>query len=211
MARKIDPEKRQRILQAAREAFRELGVEKTTIPLIAGNAGIAAGTVYLYFKSKNEIVEGLVDLYMSRSIHRVMRKLSHEDPATAIKNAVHEALLLAKREKDLLRLIDVYRGLGNMKPTREDEASMNLLTSFIEKSIERNEANIYNPRIAAEIIGGMIEWIAKLCFTYKIADISRYEETMVLMLQHALIKDFKPGKKTKTGKSSSLPCHKSKA
>ena len=211
MARKIDPEKRQRILQAAREAFSELGVEKTTIPLIAKNAGIAAGTVYLYFKSKNEIVEGLVDLYMSRSIHRVMRKLSHEDTATAIKNAVHEALLLARKEKDLLRLIDVYRGSGNMKPTRQDEASMNLLTSFIERAIEKKEANIYNPRIAAEIVGGMIEWIAKLCFTYKIADICRYEATLVQMLQYALIKDFQPAKKANTGKSSSLPCRKNRA
>jgi hypothetical protein len=32
----------------------------------------------------------------------------------------------------------------------------------------------------------MIEWIAKLCFLYKVADIQRYEKTLVSILQQAL-------------------------
>jgi len=196
MARKIDPGKREKILQAAREAFRERGVDKTPIPLIAKNAGIAAGTVYLYFKSKNEIVEGLVDLYYERSVKRFIRNLSHPDMATAIKKAVHEALLHAKKEQDLLRLIDIYRSSGKTKPTRGDETGIEAIKTFLETAIEQGVANVYDPRIVAEIAGGMIEWIAKLCFIYKAADISRYEETLVLMLQHAFLKDFRSSRKT---------------
>src|SRR5208337_2715482 len=118
MARKIDPDKRTRILQAARKTFNEYGVEKTPISLIAKRANIATGTIYLYFKSKEDIVKGLVDLYMSRSSERFIPALSHPDVATAIKNAVHEALQHAGEEKDLLRLIDVYRSSGRSKPTK---------------------------------------------------------------------------------------------
>src|SRR5437588_7629605 len=47
--------KRQMILDAAGDLFAKQGYENTTISDIAQAAGVAVGTVYLYFRNKHEI------------------------------------------------------------------------------------------------------------------------------------------------------------
>ena len=47
--------KRQAIIEAARNIFAMKGYEDTTIAEIADDAGVAVGTVYLYFHNKREI------------------------------------------------------------------------------------------------------------------------------------------------------------
>jgi TetR/AcrR family transcriptional regulator, transcriptional repressor for nem operon len=54
------PDQRRRdILEAATQLFRERGFDPTTVQAIAGSAGVAAGTVYLYFPSKETILVAL--------------------------------------------------------------------------------------------------------------------------------------------------------
>src|ERR1051325_7602418 len=51
---------RQRLLEAAEAVFAELGYHEASIVKITEAAGIAQGTFYLYFASKQEIFEELV-------------------------------------------------------------------------------------------------------------------------------------------------------
>jgi AcrR family transcriptional regulator len=51
-----DETKRAAILNAAHQRLRQYGVKKTTMQEIAEDVGIAVGTLYLYFKNKNEIL-----------------------------------------------------------------------------------------------------------------------------------------------------------
>ena len=60
MARKLDEDKRRKILSAARHAFGEIGLEKTTIRHISRTADIAQGTVYTYFRNKEELFTAVV-------------------------------------------------------------------------------------------------------------------------------------------------------
>lgn len=53
--------KRARILQAAAEVFAERGYHATRITEIARKAGVADGTIYLYFPSKDALLVALVD------------------------------------------------------------------------------------------------------------------------------------------------------
>lgn len=56
-------ERRREILQAATSLFQDKGYAETTIGEIAGAAGVAAGTVYLYFPSKDHILLALHDQF----------------------------------------------------------------------------------------------------------------------------------------------------
>ena len=57
MARVIDKEeKRCDIARASIDLFCEKGIQHTSIDEIAKSAGVAKGTVYLYFKNKEEII-----------------------------------------------------------------------------------------------------------------------------------------------------------
>jgi AcrR family transcriptional regulator len=59
-------DKRERILTAARKRFRYFGVKKTTMQEIAGDAGVAVGTLYLYFKNKDELLVACTEEYIVR-------------------------------------------------------------------------------------------------------------------------------------------------
>lgn len=47
---------RERLLEAARELFTTTGYHATTTPLIAGRAGVAEGTIYRHFPSKQALL-----------------------------------------------------------------------------------------------------------------------------------------------------------
>ena len=53
------PDKREAILDAALELFAERTFDGTAVPLIAERAGVAAGTIYRYFDSKEALVNAL--------------------------------------------------------------------------------------------------------------------------------------------------------
>ena len=56
----ITKERRQQILDAAREVFTERGFARATTAEIARTAGIAEGTIYNYFGSKRDLFTELV-------------------------------------------------------------------------------------------------------------------------------------------------------
>ena len=53
---KKNAEKYHRILDAACKVFAEKGFHQSTIAMIAKEAGVADGTIYLYFKNKDDIL-----------------------------------------------------------------------------------------------------------------------------------------------------------
>lgn len=61
-------QRRQEIVTAAWELFAERGYRATGIGDIAKHLGAAHGTVYLYFKSKRDILEAVLDLVLERFI-----------------------------------------------------------------------------------------------------------------------------------------------
>jgi AcrR family transcriptional regulator len=58
--------KRQRIVEAARKRFRHYGIRKTTMQEIARDAGVAVGTLYLYFKDKDDLLVACTEEYVTR-------------------------------------------------------------------------------------------------------------------------------------------------
>ncbi len=67
-ARALISDKRKAILRAAIKVFAGKGYFNSKVADIAGEAGIADGTVYLYFKSKEEILHSIFDRAMEEFI-----------------------------------------------------------------------------------------------------------------------------------------------
>ncbi len=61
--------KRLRILEAATELFVSQGYRKTSVDEVARAAGVSKGTVYLYFKNKNDLL--IHALAAEKMVHRV--------------------------------------------------------------------------------------------------------------------------------------------
>ncbi|HWN67507.1 MAG TPA: helix-turn-helix domain-containing protein, partial [Haliangium sp.] len=65
-------DKRERILDAAERVFARQGFYQSRVSEIARDAGVADGTIYLYFKSKDDL---LISLFESR-MERVNQRLA---------------------------------------------------------------------------------------------------------------------------------------
>jgi AcrR family transcriptional regulator len=192
MARKVDPAKREAILAVARELFNEKGVEKTTISEIAAKAGIATGTVYLYFKSKSDIIDALCDYYLLEIVKVISPALENRDIHQAIADSIHASFKHAASNADLVRLLDFKRSQG-MKSgwPQADIIVQDTLRRWYRNHVTEGSVYPYPPRILAELVGGLTEWVTKICFVWSDVDIERYENTAIDLLCNALIKGSK--------------------
>ena len=71
MARKRVGNKRERIINAAAGFFGEKGYHQTTTSEIADAAGVAAGTIYIYFKSKEMLIVAVFEEFLGSHMERL--------------------------------------------------------------------------------------------------------------------------------------------
>jgi len=78
--------RRMAIIQAANRAFALKGYSGTTIKDIATEAGIAPGTIYLYFESKRAILEGFLEHVIQLAMTRIddLADMALEQALTAL-------------------------------------------------------------------------------------------------------------------------------
>ena len=82
-ARAVVIDKREAILRAAIKVFAGKGFFNSKVADIAGEAGIADGTVYLYFKSKEDILHSVFDRAMEEFISEGKREIAEIAEADA--------------------------------------------------------------------------------------------------------------------------------
>src|ERR1700759_5383530 len=66
----------QEVLEAARRIFARLGYSATNVEEIAKEAGMAKGTVYLYFKSKEEVFAAVLARDLDNLPNRTIEGMS---------------------------------------------------------------------------------------------------------------------------------------
>jgi TetR/AcrR family transcriptional regulator, fatty acid metabolism regulator protein len=80
-ARAAAADKREAILRAAIKVFAQKGYFNSKVADVAKEAGIADGTVYLYFKSKDEILHSVFDRAMEEFIAEGKREIAEIEEA----------------------------------------------------------------------------------------------------------------------------------
>ncbi len=66
------------IMSSSRKLIEEIGFSALTMDKVAQKAGIAKGTVYLYFKDKNELMEKVLSFGFKRMFERIKGKVEEE-------------------------------------------------------------------------------------------------------------------------------------
>src|SRR5947199_7491595 len=94
MAKKISRNgsggKRESILRAATRVFARNGYFNSKVADIASAAGVADGTVYLYFKSKEEILHSIFDRGVDNAITEARQQLEAiSDPREKLRRIAH--------------------------------------------------------------------------------------------------------------------------
>jgi TetR/AcrR family fatty acid metabolism transcriptional regulator len=109
--------KRERILDAAVVEIAQHGYYQTTVAMIARRAGVADGTIYLYFPSKEQILVSVFDRAMDRFIEEGRRQVEQKEDARAkLRHIVELHLDLVGRDRDLA---DIFQSLFSNRRIRE--------------------------------------------------------------------------------------------
>lgn len=108
-ARRVSREdKRRRIIDAAVEVFAEKGFFGARVSEIATVAGVADGTIYLYFKSKDDILISLFEEKMAEILTRFVAMLAAlDDPEQKMRSYIVEHLKLVAEQPKLMQVLTV--------------------------------------------------------------------------------------------------------
>jgi TetR/AcrR family transcriptional regulator, repressor of fatR-cypB operon len=152
-----DEDKRAAILAAALELFVERGYYGTAVPAVAVRAGVGAGTIYRYFRSKEDLVNELYRECKSALASHVLVGISQEAPP---REQFHQLWV---------RLADFYRRNPNVFAFLElhhhvsylDELSrlvehrvLDMATSFI---LKLQHAKVLKP-LASHLLMAIVYW-----------------------------------------------------
>lgn len=89
----IYSEKERKILQAASELFSRVGYFQTAMKDVAQHAGIAVGTIYLYYKTKEDLLDGIFTHASSLLFNRVKYAVAQcESPTAKLEVFIKESI-----------------------------------------------------------------------------------------------------------------------
>ena len=102
------PDRREAILAAALDEFSARGFAAARLDDVARRAGVAKGTIYLYFRDKESLFQELVRVMVHPLVGAITTAPLHDLPVRAVLEMIVEVFvteILGTRRKDVLRLI----------------------------------------------------------------------------------------------------------
>lgn len=156
-------DKREAILRAGVKVFAEKGYFNSKVADVARAAGIADGTVYLYFKSKEEILHSIFDQAMEKFIAEGRRELSDiESPVDRLKKVAELHLRRLGDDRELAIVFQVELR-GSTKFMEEfSAAGFHEYLEVIRKTIEQGQKagdfrDDIKPLVCAKILYGALD------------------------------------------------------
>lgn len=156
-------DKREAILRAAVKVFARRGYFNSKVADVAKEAGIADGTVYLYFKSKDEILHSIFDRAMEEFIAEGKKELTEiESPKDKLRRIAELHLEKLGADRDLAIVFQVELR-GSTKFMQEFSAAgfAEYLDIIQQTFIEGQQKGIFykdlKPIICAKIFYGALD------------------------------------------------------
>jgi TetR/AcrR family fatty acid metabolism transcriptional regulator len=153
MARKPEGDKRRKILEAAIGVFAQKGYFQSRISDIAGSAGVADGTIYLYFKNKEDIVVSLFSDVLQRHLARAREEIaSVRTPRQKLLAIARHQLTALSERKDVAMLFQTeLRQATLLKRISSEELRgyFDLLSKVIE---EGQKTGVFRPEIPRSLV-----------------------------------------------------------
>jgi TetR/AcrR family fatty acid metabolism transcriptional regulator len=161
-------EKYRKIIDAATKIFSQKGFFKAKVREIAREAGIADGTVYIYFKHKDDILISLFEEKMQEVLDNMKEQINQEtDPLKKIERFALVHLQLIEDHKDIAEIIQVELRQSSMfmKNYRNTKFFdyLNIISTIIQEGKEKGV-------IREDIMPG----IAKRAFFGALDEMSRF-------------------------------------
>lgn len=188
MVRTLDPVKRKAIIAAARAHFLRDGYEAVKVSNIASEAGIASGTLYLYFKSKEALAAAIGEDFFARLGEHFTLLVENFSGPDSVEQLIDWALSMADQEREVLALArqGALGSLSDGKVVFVHQLSV-VLKNRMSVGIIRHYPN---PETLAAFVANMLRWVVVAYSTNEDQMMGEVRKTTVDVLQHALFDDL---------------------
>lgn len=185
--------KKENIVHAAIQMFREKGIDKTTVSDIVKAAGIAQGTFYLYFPSKLALMPAIAEEMVEKMMEIV--KMTVKEEATFEKKLEQfvDAVFHVTCDYNEVQAL-IYAGLASTEHLKEWETVYAPFYEWISDLLkEAEEANVVRNTMhidrTAKLLIGLVESAAEQVYLYDNTDeveVNRQKQEVLSFLFHAL-------------------------
>jgi len=143
--------KREKILIAAEQLFSQDMFFNTTISSIAQKAGVADGTIYEYFKNKDDLLFSIFEKRMQEFMDTFDEALSPQKPETKLKHILWHFLNWSQNNrlwtriyfKDLIPNPRFYRSDKHQAMRRYDDKLMQIIRQGQQKGVIDADLKVY--------------------------------------------------------------------
>ena len=161
-----DPDKPQQIIEAAVRVFARKGYYNSRVSDIAREAGIAAGTIYLYFKTKDDILVTLFRDKMAEFVGALRKAIADEpDAASKVRRLVALHFCMLEEDPELAEVVQVELRQGQKffrgASSQEIGAYFTLIGSVLEEGVaERRFRSDLPVKVATKMLFGAMDQMA---------------------------------------------------
>jgi TetR/AcrR family transcriptional regulator, fatty acid metabolism regulator protein len=161
-----DPDKPQQIVEAAIRVFARNGYYNSRVSDIAREAGIASGTIYLYFRTKEEILVTLFREKMAAFVAHLRREIAGvTDPVAKIRRLVELHFTVLEQSPALAEVVQVELRQGQKffrgASAHEVSAYFELIGSVLEEGVAAGRFHADLPvKVATKVLFGAMDQMA---------------------------------------------------
>jgi AcrR family transcriptional regulator len=179
MVRELSPDKREKYLNAALKLFVSRGMQNTSTAEIAREAGTAAGTLFLYFPTKQDLINELVLKISQEEAATITSRLDASMPARDMFFTIWDGSI-----RWLLDHMDAYQFSQQVRDSGMIPEEVVLETgkqfSFYYNAIQKGLAEGSLKPLPPELIGGFLyqDIVAVMNYTRTQANPIKIEQTI---------------------------------
>ncbi len=164
--RKKTEEKKEEIIKAAKEVFKEFGFEKASMSKISSKLGGSKATLYNYFSSKEELFFEVISIANAQESDFVHQIIDTKNETLDIHTQLYE---FGKRFLNFVysqKMVEIRRltisqseitNLGRITYKNRVLKSREILSKYLEKAIKFNKIKKTDTNIAAIHFFGLLE------------------------------------------------------
>jgi AcrR family transcriptional regulator len=155
---------RQELLTKAAEVFEKKGYGQATILDVAQAMELSRSALYHYFKSKEEILEALVEEHAEAAAQKVEQRVAGKASSTVeqlrdlLSNQIHGRMTGGARVRVLDQLAAEMSGPIKQKFEHARRRILDIYTRIIQRGIDAGELRPVDARTAALAILGVASW-----------------------------------------------------
>ena len=97
--------RRGQILNAAAKVFAEKGYQRATVKEVAALAGVAPGTIYLYFKNKRDLLLAIADQLIGQAWEQTQAQMTRVDAESYVAAVLKNTLCFVRQNKSLIQAL----------------------------------------------------------------------------------------------------------